>query len=120
LKESLAIFWELGNKEGIAKDLEGLAAVAFSEAQFERAARLLGSAEGLRGAMGTPLAPSDRAEHDRTAAAARAALGEDAFAAAWTAGQAMSPHEAAAFALQEETSLGPTLDSEHPPDTPPR
>jgi hypothetical protein len=101
LKESLALFWELGDKEGIVKNLEGLAAVALSGARSERAARLLGNAEGLRGAMGTPLAPGDRAEHDRSVAAARAALGENAFAAAWAEGRAMDLDQAIADALAE-------------------
>src|SRR5262249_52335651 len=102
LKESLALFREQGSKGGVVKNLVCLAAVALSEAQFERAARLLGSAEGLREAMGTPLALADRAEHDRTVAAtvaaAREALGEEAFAAAWAEGQAMPLEEAIEYA----------------------
>jgi hypothetical protein len=103
--ESLAIHRERGSKGGIAKGLEGLAAVAVAQAQPERAARLFGAAEGLREAMGAPLPPSDRAEYDRDVAAARTALGEEAFAAAWQAGRAMSLDDAVAFAL-DETQVG--------------
>jgi predicted ATPase/class 3 adenylate cyclase len=101
LEESLAIFRELGNKRGIAWDLEGLATVAMVQGEPERAARLFGPAEGLREEIGNPLPTADRAEHDRFVAAVRAALGEEAFAAAWAAGRAMSLEQAVAFALAE-------------------
>src|SRR5262249_54302749 len=88
--ESLAIHRERGSKGGIAKGLERLAAVSVAEAYPERAARLFGAAEGLRAAMGALLPPADRAEHDRSVATARTALGEEAFAAAWAEGRALT------------------------------
>jgi predicted ATPase len=94
LEESLAICRELGIKEGGAKNLEGLAVVAVAQAQPERAARLFGVAEGLREAIGAPLPPAERAEHERSVAAVRTALGEAAFATAWEAGRARSLEEA--------------------------
>jgi predicted ATPase/DNA-binding SARP family transcriptional activator len=98
--ESLAVWQELGNKQGIAKDLEGLAAVAVAQAHSERAARLLGAAEGLREAMGAPLPPADRGEHDRCVAAVRTALGEEGVAAVWAEGRAMSLEAAVAHAME--------------------
>jgi hypothetical protein len=77
-----------------------LAAVAVAQAQRERAARLFGTAEELRAAMGALLPPAERAEHDRAAAAIRTALGAAAFAAAWAEGRAMSLDEAVADALE--------------------
>jgi predicted ATPase/DNA-binding SARP family transcriptional activator len=100
LEESLAIFRELGHKREIAMNLEGLAAVAVAEAQSERAVRLFGAAEGLREAIGAPLPPADRAEHNRSVAAARTALGEEAFAAAWAEGRALSLEAAISYALE--------------------
>jgi hypothetical protein len=100
--ESLAIFRALGGQSGITHNLEGLAAVALAQAQPERAARLLGAAEGLREAVGSPRPLADRAEHDRFVAAVRTALGEQAFAAAWAEGGAMSLGDVVAFALAEE------------------
>jgi hypothetical protein len=41
---------------------------------------------------------SVRREHDLAVADAKAALGEDAFAAAWARGQAMTPEEIVEFA----------------------
>src|SRR5207245_1515940 len=73
LEESLATNRELGHKPNIAQNLEGLAALAVTQEQSERAARLFGAAEGLREAMGAPLPPADRAEHDRSLAAVRTA-----------------------------------------------
>ena len=57
-------------------------------------ARLCGATAALREDTGWPLPPSKRAEHDRTVAAARAALGEDAFTAAWAKGRALPLEEA--------------------------
>jgi predicted ATPase/DNA-binding SARP family transcriptional activator len=102
LEECLAINRELVCKQGIVKDLEGLAAVAVAQAHSERAARLFGAAEGLRELSGAPLAAADRAEHDRSVAAVRTALGEAAFTAAWAAGRALSLEQAVAQALNAD------------------
>jgi predicted ATPase/DNA-binding SARP family transcriptional activator len=104
-EESLAIFRELGDKGGIITDLEEMAEVAVAHAQAERAARLFGAAEGLRDALGAPLPRADRTEDGLSVAAVRAALGEEAFAAAWAAGRAMSLEQAIALAL-DDTSEG--------------
>src|SRR5207249_753697 len=100
-EESLAISQEHGYKPRIVENLEGLAAVAVAQGQAERAARLAGAAEGLREAMGAPLPPADRAEHERSVGAARTALGEAAFASAWAEGRTLSLEAAVAFALVE-------------------
>jgi hypothetical protein len=101
-EESLAICRELGNRLGCVVGLEGLAALAVALGQSERAARLFGAAEELREAMGfRPLWPSERAEHERPVTAVRTALGQEAFAAAWTEGRAMSLEDAIAYALAE-------------------
>jgi predicted ATPase/DNA-binding SARP family transcriptional activator len=88
--ECLAIRRELGDRQGIAEALEGLAAVAGREGQPDQAACLLGAAAALREAIGAPLPPVDRADYERHLAAVRAALGEAAFASAWTEGRTMS------------------------------
>ena len=61
-----------------------------------RAARLLGAAATLHAAAGTPLWRPNRADYERTVAATRAALGDDAFAVACAEGQALSPEQAVA------------------------
>ena len=82
--------------------LEGMARVEAARGRPERAARLLGISAAQREEMGRPLSPFVQADHDHAASAARAAMGEDAFAAAWTAGQAMSLEEAIAEALGDD------------------
>jgi hypothetical protein len=90
----------MGSRSGIAHCLEGWASVAGGAGRPEQAARLFGAAEALRDLTNTPRPPADVADYDRTLAALRAALGEEAFAAAWAAGQAMSLDEAVALALE--------------------
>ena len=60
------------------------------------AARLWGRALALREAMGAPISPVERASYERSVAAARALLGEKAFAAAWAEGRNMTPEQALA------------------------
>src|SRR6516225_11316829 len=50
------------------------------------AARLLAAAEAMRVTIGTVIAPCDNAQHDATTAGTRAALGDEAFTAAWQQG----------------------------------
>jgi tetratricopeptide (TPR) repeat protein len=100
--EQITLGQELKANVLIAWGLEGVAAVAAGEGQAERAAHLLGAAEALFEALSAGLPPTQRVVHDRTAEAARAALGEEAFAAAWAAGRAMSLDEAVRVALEHK------------------
>jgi predicted ATPase/class 3 adenylate cyclase len=101
--ESLAIRRELGIRPGSALSLEALARLASAQGQVERAARLFGAAAALREAIGTPLLPDWLPEwhtdRERLVAAARAELGEEAFAAAWAQGRALTLEEAVTYAL---------------------
>jgi predicted ATPase/transcriptional regulator with XRE-family HTH domain len=87
--EALALSWKMGDKRRLAFCLEGLA-FANVGGRCDEAARLLGAAEALREAIGSPLPPSERAEYERAVLAARSVCGGDAaFAAAWAAGRAL-------------------------------
>ncbi|ARE78489.1 hypothetical protein B6R96_34910 [Streptomyces sp. Sge12] len=55
------------------------------------AAELLGTAAALRESLGTPLPPSERYDVDRATARLRAALGDDAFTAAFARGHSRPP-----------------------------
>src|ERR1700682_5765791 len=102
LKESLAIFLELGDQRGIAEALEGLA-YAFSLDRSAEAALLWGAAKRLREEIGAPQNPSDWARAERQVAEARAALGNDAaFDLAWQEGRAMSMEQMVRYALDTE------------------
>jgi hypothetical protein len=102
--ESLVIERELGNKRGIAHALGSLAVIDLAEQRAQRAALLFGAAESLRASIDVPLPPGERDEHDRAVAAARCVLGEQAFAAGWAKGRAMTPEQAIACALGEVSS----------------
>jgi hypothetical protein len=99
LAESLALLWELEYKNDVPRCLEGLGGVAVVQGQLERAATLFGAAEALRESINVLMPPSERADHDRAVAAARAQLGEDGFAAAWEAGRALPLEQAIEEAL---------------------
>jgi tetratricopeptide (TPR) repeat protein len=114
-RESLALYQEQGIKLGMVQCLENMAAAALEPAASETrerpacvsapvriAARLFGAAEAARDALGTPLFPVDRPEYDRSVAAARGALGEEAFVAAWAEGRALELEQAVASALEVE------------------
>jgi predicted ATPase/class 3 adenylate cyclase len=88
--ECLARFRELGDTLGIAACLEGIAQVAIATAQHMPAVRLFGAAAAIRDALGLPPYPDEQHEYDRLLTAAREQLGDDAFAAAWAAGRAMT------------------------------
>ena len=77
----------------ILRCLEGLARVALTQGRMKRAAWLCGAAAALREDKGWPLPSAKRAEHDRSVAAAREALGEEVFAATWARGHALPLEE---------------------------
>ncbi len=98
-EESMALWREVGDRAGIAYCLEGLAQTCEAEGKPRRAVWLLGAARALRDAMGVPLPPSERAVYDATIAALRAALGDAAFTAEWSAGRMLDWEQALAYAL---------------------
>jgi non-specific serine/threonine protein kinase len=116
LAASLGPWERLGNVWGLALGIEELAAVAAGGGRTEPAARLAGAAASLRESVGVPLSPLLRANHEGDLAPARAALGEGTFAAAWTAGRALSPGEACAEARRLAKALEAT--PPRPPRTP--
>jgi predicted ATPase len=76
--------------------LEELASVVAAQGEPTWAAQLWGAAEALRASLGTPMPPVDRADYERSVAAALAQLGEKAFNAAWAEGRTMTPEQALA------------------------
>lgn len=75
--------------------------MAHGQCQFRRAALLLGAAQAVRQDCATPLVPIEQGQQARQTAAIRDALGEEVFAAAFAAGQAMTLDAAMNFALTE-------------------
>ncbi|HZO91340.1 MAG TPA: tetratricopeptide repeat protein [Chthonomonadaceae bacterium] len=101
LAECLTICHQLGEKRTTAYTLQAFAELAHAQHQPERAVRLSGAAQALREAIGAPLPPSERAEHDRIQADLRAALGEDGYQADLEAGRSLLLEQAIAYALTE-------------------
>jgi predicted ATPase/transcriptional regulator with XRE-family HTH domain len=96
----LRLCHEAGDRVTSTWCLAGLGSTAAFDEEPERAARLWGAAERLRAALGYRSAPAARATYERAVALARAQLGDDAFAAAWAAGAALSLDQAIAEALE--------------------
>jgi hypothetical protein len=89
-EQSLAEARELQDDWPCAFSLEGWASVVATQGKCAWAARLWGAAESLRERCGIPLSPLERVDYEPAAAASRTHLGEQAFAAAWTEGRAMT------------------------------
>jgi predicted ATPase/DNA-binding SARP family transcriptional activator len=79
LRRSLDMHTELRDRWRMSSLLEDLAAVALGQGNGTRAARLLGAAEAIRDAIGTVIAPAERAQHTATVAGTRAAIGAEEF-----------------------------------------
>jgi DNA-binding NarL/FixJ family response regulator len=61
----------------------------------------------LRKSLGAAIHPTDRADYERSVAAARSQLGEAEWEAAFAQGMAMSAEEAAEYALSKEVAQAP-------------
>ncbi len=103
--ESLRLFGEVGDKDGLAESLERFAMLANANANFRRAAQLFGAASVLRKEAGTVLARVERAEYGGELNATRAQLDTATFDAAWQAGQVMTAEQAIELALSETADL---------------
>jgi ATP/maltotriose-dependent transcriptional regulator MalT len=101
----------LKDRELLTFCLEGLAAVVTSQGEPVWAARLWETAETLRSMIGIPLPPVERAAYESFVTAARAQLGDHAFAAAWAEGHTMTPEQALASEGREmvPVSISPVL-----------
>ena len=105
LVRSLAVHRELHDRWRMSSVLEDLAALSLARGNPARAARLLAAAGAIREAIGTVIPPCEAEQHTRTLAAAQAALGADAFAAAWQEGLLASA-DALLAELQAEWPAG--------------
>jgi tetratricopeptide (TPR) repeat protein len=105
LQETLRIRQQLGSKTRIAEALEEFASLAALQRQPKRAVRLFAAAQGMQESPGRLLSPADCTAEDRPQLlAVRADLGEEAYAAAWAAGRAMSLDQAIEYALDRSGS----------------
>lgn len=99
LREALALARGVMAAAQIPLCMEALALAALRARQPERATRLLGASNALRTQMSQPPPAYERAVLERGLAEARAALGDEGFAAAWAAGRAPSFDDMLDYAL---------------------
>ena len=83
-QESLAHHWTQRDPLGVADALLRLAQILVALGDVELAARFFGCAEAQRERTGTMVFEPARLGYEQAVAAARAALGDDPFQAAWT------------------------------------
>jgi tetratricopeptide (TPR) repeat protein len=106
-RQSLLLYREQRNYVDVCESLEGFADVVRALGDGQRAAWLLAATSTLRATLNMPVSPAERAGHEQIIGAARGALGEEAFSAAWAVGAAMAPDAAIAVALDWEARAGP-------------
>lgn len=96
--ETLALSLSLGNQPFALECVLGCGVIAVQQGHYRPAASLLAAAQHLLDSLPPYLKAVARPELTQSVAAARTALGERDFAAAWTAGQAWSFPESVAAA----------------------
>ena len=113
--ESLTIRRQMGDRGGIAAALNGLGILTRSQGDYPSARvyfeeclairKQIGDRSGKVAARGDRFAPgpNDRAPYDREVAAARMALGAEAFSAAWRQGRAMPIERAIDYGFAVDT-----------------
>ncbi len=93
-QESLALNLEVGDRRGMVACLAGLAAVSAARGESVRAVQLCGAVAALLESLHTQLLALDADLYERNVTDVRAQLDEATFAAAWTAGRAMTLEQA--------------------------
>jgi predicted ATPase len=99
--ESLALAREVGGGRMLVRALDGVAGLAHRRGRPASAARLLGAAGALRASLGSMRSLLPLFVDGDLPDTVRRALGEDAFAAAYEEGRALSLDAAVALALEQ-------------------
>jgi predicted ATPase/class 3 adenylate cyclase len=107
LREAFMVLQDIGERAwpvyGAQYPLLAMAGTLAVAGRGEQAARLQGAAEALLETLGFPLGPFEQTDIEVAVAPARAALGEEQWAAAFAAGRALTLEEAVAEALEESS-----------------
>jgi predicted ATPase/DNA-binding CsgD family transcriptional regulator len=107
-RKNLSLHLEHGHKGETPYTLESLAILAVQEKDFQWAARLWGTAEAFRERTNAPLPPAYEQDYRKYKSRALQRLGERAFAAAQSAGRALSPEAVLALASGDEAPFQET------------
>jgi predicted ATPase/class 3 adenylate cyclase len=100
LQESMRLIHELDDQPCTSTTFDCLGTLALAQGAHIRAVRLWAVAEASRENQGLVLPRAERERLDQIIADGRSRLGDDAFAAAWADGSAMSTEQAVAYALE--------------------
>lgn len=104
--EGLALLYHLKLEHHAAISLATLSGPATAQGAGHRAATLLGASDAAFARLAIPYQPADRMEIDQYVSQVRQQMGNEAFQAAWSVGQAMTFDEAVAYALLGSTRRG--------------
>ena len=104
-EESLELLREVNDNGAVAACLQSIGVAVAAQGRLVEAARLWGAAEAMCGTLGESLLPVEHALAARGVMAVRAELGEEAFSAAYSEGQAMTPEQAFAMLGQPGSSI---------------
>jgi len=98
--KSMTLNLDVGDRQGVAASLVGMAAVAEGRKDPEQAARFLGAADALVETIQTQLLPFDHEESERITTAVRAQLDAATFPTSWAGGRAMTCEQAVGAASE--------------------
>lgn len=101
LRRTILLAREVGDVESVARSLALLSALAGRDGAHPRAAELAGAACALHDHLLASLEADERADMEAALAAAKAALGVEAFDAVWTRGQVLDQAAAATRGIDE-------------------
>lgn len=112
-REGLSLAAKISAEEIIGLNLLGLAREALSAGQWEQATYLFAATTNHL-TINRRLAPTERAAYERDLAHLRTQLDTTTFAAAWAAGQIMTPQQALALSYVHKYEQMPAHDSNRP------
>ncbi len=93
---------EVGDKQGVAACLSAIASISVARGCAMQAARLYGATHAIEELIGVQLMLFDQNESQPYMLAARAALGEEAYAKAFSEGCTMTIEQAITCVLEQE------------------
>ncbi|HXD12230.1 MAG TPA: hypothetical protein VN653_19325, partial [Anaerolineales bacterium] len=98
-QETLREWKDLGNRASIAHQLECFALTAIAEEEPERAIKLFGAAEALRGQVQAAMTEQERIEYNQAITQLHAMLAQKEFDSLWAEGRSMTMERAIQLAL---------------------
>jgi len=102
--EAAATALEYGDRRVVLACLEGLAIAFRQQGGNVHSATVFGAADALRRETGLPVFHCDSEQYQEEMSSTREAMGEAAFASAWSDGEAMTAEEAVALVLGRDSA----------------